>query len=143
MRLFLNFILISGVGWLTDLTSYVTITQLFNITPAYANFISSVVGITYVWCVALKQLFDRSDYRKSIYLPIYWIYQSASILAYSALISIVVASATNSNISEMLGAPVGLVAKIMITVPNLFTNFIFIKFLTSRMRDGVWKYPLQ
>ena len=74
-----------------------------------------MVGVTYVWIVALNRLFDRREYGRSIYLPVYWGYQGASILAYSGLISIISVSAFNSKIGEMLGIPHPLAAKITIT----------------------------
>jgi len=136
MKLFLGFVLISGVGWLLDMMSYAALSQLVGMAPAYANFIASLVGVTYVWIIALNRLFDRREYGKSIYLPVYWGYQGASILAYSALISIVAESAINSKVSEIFGVPFGLVAKIIITAPNLLTNFIFMTILTRFMKPG-------
>ncbi len=136
MKLFLGFVLISGVGWLLDMATYAGLSQLFAAKPSYANFISSMVGVTYVWIVALNRLFDRREYGRSIYLPIYWGYQGLSILAYSGLISIVAASAFNSKIGEILGIPFALAAKIIITTPNLLTNFIFMSALTKFMKPG-------
>ena len=136
MKLFLGFVLISGVGWLLDMASYAGLSQLFTVPPAYANFISSMVGVTYVWIVALNRLFDQREYRRSVYLPIYWGYQGISILAYSALISIVAASAFNSQIGQIFEMPSALVAKLIITGPNLITNFIFMSFLTKFMKPS-------
>jgi hypothetical protein len=136
MKVFLGFVLISGVGWLLDMASYAVLSQVFAVAPSYANFLSSMVGITYVWIVALCRLFDRREYSGSIYLPIYWGYQGASILAYSGLISIVAASAFNSKIGEMIGVPPTFVAKIIITAPNLLSNFIFMSILTKFMKPN-------
>lgn len=136
MKLFLGFVLISGVGWLLDMASYAVLSQLFAVSPSYANFISSMVGVTYVWIVALNRLFDRREYGQSIYLPIYWGYQGISILTYSAIISIVAASAINSKIGQISDMPSALVAKIIITGPNLITNFIFMSFLTKFMKSS-------
>mgnify|MGYP001319084142 CR=1 FL=1 len=136
IKLFLGFVLISGVGWLLDIGFYAALSQLFEMKPSYANFISSMVGVTYVWIVAISRLFDRREFGKSIYLPIYWGYQWISILAYSALITIVAASAINIKIGEILGLQFSLVAKIIITGPNLLTNFIFMTALTRHMKPG-------
>lgn len=134
MRLFLAFALISGIGWLLDMVSYVALSQIFGMTPAYANFISSMVGVTYVWTIAISRLFNRRGYGRSIYLPIYWAYQGVSIAAYSVLISVVAASAINFKVSELLNIPFSFVAKAIITAPNLLTNFIFMKILTNFMK---------
>lgn len=136
MKLFLGFVLISGVGWLLDMASYAVLSQLFAVPPSYANFISSMVGVTYVWIVALNRLFDRREYSRSIYLPIYWSYQGISILAYSVIISIVATSAINFKIGQISDMPSALVAKIIITGPNLITNFIFMSFLTKCMKSS-------
>jgi len=136
MKLFLGFVLISGIGWLLDMLTYAALSQLIGVEPAYANFLSSMVGVTYVWIIALNRLFKRREYSKSIYLPIYWGYQGISILAYSALISVVASSSINFRIGEMLGVHSGLIAKIIITGPNLLTNFIFMTILTRFMKPG-------
>jgi|LNAP01.1.fsa_nt_gb putative flippase GtrA len=136
MKLLLGFVFISGVGWLLDMVSYAALSQLVGAAPAYANFISSIVGVNYVWIIALNRLFDRREYGKSIYLPIYWCYQGISILAYSALISIVATTAINSKIGEIIGVDFDLVAKIIITGPNLLTNFIFMTILIRFMKPG-------
>lgn len=136
MKLFFGFILISGVGWLLDILSYAALSQIVGVAPAYANFISSMIGVTYVWIIALNRLFNRPEHGKSIYLPIYWGYQGVSILTYSGIISAVAASAVSAKIGEILGLPFGFVAKIVITGPNLLTNFIFMTILTRFMKPG-------
>lgn len=137
MNLFLGFVFISGVGWLLDMTSYAGLSQLLTVEPPYANFISSMVGVTYVWIVALNRIFDQRECRRSVYLPIYWSYQGLSILAYSALISVVTRSTLNWEIASMFGMPSEFTAKIIITCPNLMTNFIFMSFLTKLMNRGI------
>ena len=136
MKLFLGFVLISGIGWMLDMLSYAALSQFMGVAPSYANFISSMVGVTYVWIIALNRVFHRRDYGKSIYLPIYWGYQGASIIAYSTLISVVAASAITSRLGEIVGIPLGIIAKILITGPNLFTNFIFMTILTKFMKPA-------
>lgn len=143
MKLFWGFVLISGVGWLLDMVSYAGLSQFYTLQPAYANLISSMVGVTYVWMVALNRLFDRREYCRSIYLPIYWSYQVLSILAYSVVIYMIVATAFNSKIGQIFDIPSALVAKIIVTGPNLITNFIFMLFLTKFMKTGAdRKYTL-
>jgi putative flippase GtrA len=134
MRLFLGFVLVSGVGWLLDLVSYTALTQVAHLAPAYANFISSMVGVTYVWMIALNRLFGKGDYGKSLFLPVYWSYQAASILAYSLLIGLAVSTGFTLWLSQLSHLPPAVVAKILLTAPNLVTNFIFMSFLTKFMK---------
>ena len=143
MRNFLGFVLISGVGWLLDIASYSGLTQLAGVSSPYANSISSMIGVTYVWVIALNRIYDRQDYSRSIYLPIYWGYQAISILAYSALIFIVESSDFNLKFGQIFGVASALVAKIIITIPNLITNFIFMSFLTKFMKSSPEQKHLQ
>ncbi|MCQ2031180.1 hypothetical protein [Stutzerimonas zhaodongensis] len=134
MKKFIGFLVISGVGWMLDFSSYVAMTQLAGFAPAKANFISSMFGVTYVWMVALNKLFDRGGYEKSIFLPVYWGYQVVSIFGYSILVSFIAVSIFNIWLSQVLGVPVEVVAKILLTPPNLITNFIFMNLLVKFMR---------
>lgn len=136
MKLFLGFVFISGIGWLLDIVSYAGLTQFLEMAPSHANVVSSMIGVTYVWIVAINRLFDRREYGKSIYLPVYWCYQGMSILAYSTLISIFSASVFNPKLGYVLGIPFAVMAKIIITVPNLLTNFIFMNILARLMKPG-------
>jgi hypothetical protein len=136
MKVFLGFVLISGLGWLLDLFSFTVMTQLFKLLSAQANFVSSMIGVTYVWGVALKRIFDRGNYGKSIYLPIYWGYQALSISVYSMLISIIADSEFNYRLGQSFEVPIELAAKILLTLPNLLTNFIFMNMLTKFMKSG-------
>ena len=131
MKLFLGFLLVSGVGWILDLLSYTTLTQAFDVSPAFANFASSMVGVTYVWLIALNRVFKRGGHGKYIFLPIYWTYQAVSILGYSMLISIVVVKLVDFGIDQVL--PVAVLAKLMVTPVNLLTNFLFMTVLTKFM----------
>lgn len=133
-KVFWGFLLISGVGWLLDFTSYTVMTQWAELAPAPANFISSMIGVTYVWIVALGRLFNRGDYGRSIYLLVYWGYQAGSILAYSALIGVIFSSGLNVWVAQSLGLPAEVLAKVLLTPPNLVTNFVFMSVLTRRMK---------
>ncbi|UVL98196.1 MULTISPECIES: GtrA family protein [Pseudomonas] len=135
MKLFLGFLLVSGVGWILDLLSYTTLTQAFDVSPAFANFASSMVGVTYVWLIALNRVFKRGGHGKYIFLPIYWTYQAVSILGYSMLISIVVVKLVDFGIDQVLPLPLpaAVLAKLMVTPVNLLTNFLFMTVLTKFM----------
>ncbi|QYY80339.1 GtrA family protein [Pseudomonas sp. B21-041] len=133
MKLFLGFLLVSGVGWILDLLSYTTLTQAFDVSPAFANFASSMVGVTYVWLIALNRVFKQGGHGKYIFLPIYWTYQAVSILGYSMLISIVVVKLVDFGIDQVLPLPAAVLAKLMVTPVNLLTNFLFMTVLTKFM----------
>ncbi|MFJ5237469.1 GtrA family protein [Pseudomonas neuropathica] len=133
MKLFLGFLLVSGVGWILDLFSYTALTQAFGVSPAFANFASSMVGVTYVWMIALNRVFKRGGHGKYVFLPIYWAYQTVSILGYSLLISIVVVKLVDFVVDQAVPLPVAVLAKLMVTPVNLLTNFLFMTVLTKFM----------
>jgi putative flippase GtrA len=137
VKTFIGFIFVSGIGWVLDMLSYTVFTQLFIWTPAFSNFLSSMLGVTYVWSVSLDRLFNRSGYGKSIFLPIYWGYQTLSIFAYSLLIGAVVISQSNVLLSQSSMLPPEVAAKILITPINLLTNFVFMTFLTKFMKKEI------
>lgn len=133
MTLFMGFVFISGVGWILDVGSYAGLSQIFEMPPLFASFVSAMIGVTYVWIIALNRLFERGKYSWSMHLYIYWSYQVASIVAYAAFESIVATSQVNLEIGKILAVEPTLVAKLIITSPNLLTNFIFMSFLTKLM----------
>ena len=133
MKLFLGFLLVSGVGWVLDLDSYTVLTQILDVSPGYANFASSMVGVTYVWVVALNRVFNRGGRDKYIFLPIYWAYQAVSILGYSLLISVVVVNLVDFGVDQAIMLPVAVLAKLMVTPVNLLTNFLFMTVLAKFM----------
>jgi hypothetical protein len=143
MKLFFSFVFISGLGWVIDVALFSFFTHGIGITPAYANFISSIVGVTYVWIVSLNRLFECRELSKSIYLMVYWSYQIISIFTYSVIISYVAATAFNSEAADAIGFTHVLSAKIIITLPNLLTNFIFMSVLTKFMRSSNKQRHLQ
>ncbi|MQT48243.1 hypothetical protein GHO40_16170 [Pseudomonas helleri] len=132
MKFFIDFVLVSGVGWILDLVSYTALTQLLHLPPVYGNFISSMIGVTYVWIVALNRIFNRRGSGKYVFLPIYWVYQGVSILGYSFLISFVV-EVMNFRGDHDVMLPVALLAKLVLTPANLLTNFLFMTVLTKFM----------
>jgi len=134
LKLFIGFVLVSGVGWLLDLLSYTGLTHAAGLPAGYANFMSSMVGVTYVWIVALNRLFGKGGYGRSVFLPIYWGYQAVSILGYSILISLAVPAEFTLWLSQLSHLSPALVAKILLTAPNLMTNFVFMSFLTKFMK---------
>ncbi len=133
MRLVLGFVLISGFGWLFDMATYTVLVNLFDAPPFAANFASSYVGVTFVWLVSLRRLFDVNKGYNKGYLLIYWLFQFISISAYSQGIHWV-AAAVAPNIPAAVPPELAkCLPKVLITPFNLFTNFLFMRYLTGRM----------
>ncbi|MVX62873.1 hypothetical protein GKZ28_04040 [Clostridium chromiireducens] len=72
-----SFILISGMGFVIDFTTYYLLTSFIGIKISYANMISAVPAVTYVFFVATRKTFNAKKSKISItykYLT-YFIYQ--------------------------------------------------------------------
>ena len=131
LPLFLRFLLLSGLGWLCDFAAFALLSRGFGVPPFAANFVSSYVGVTFVWFTSLGIVFQRAGSRQALLL--YWGYQLVSILAYSQLLQ-AVAATLPAALPTAWHATAPLAAKIVVTPLNLLTNFLFMKYLTRSMR---------
>ncbi|MBU2984597.1 GtrA family protein [Saccharophagus degradans] len=130
---FLRFALLSGVGWLCDFGVYSLLVLLTDIGSSSANFISSFVGVTFVYFTSLGYVFRRRDQNRKVFLTSYWAWQAASITAYSVALGLLVASLVNLQLLTELGVNIAIAGKIIITPINLLTNYMFMKWLTRFM----------
>ena len=134
MKLFITFVLLSGIGWLCDFVTFTLLVKLFDVHSFKANFVSSYVGVTFVWFTSLKRVFKFSGKGRNTFLLVYWSFQFVSILIYSQLLHIAVHVIPSVfQLADFSQNP-EIVAKIVVTPFNLLTNFIFMKFLTHFMR---------
>lgn len=133
MKRFLGFTLVSGGGWLLDMLAYTWLTQALSTPAVAANLVSSFLGVSYVWLLALNRVFERGQYGLSGYLLVYWAYQALSISLYSLLISSLTNSLWLQDLSGNL-IPAAVTAKILATPLNLLSNYAFMHWLTGSMR---------
>ena len=127
-----EFIVLSGLGWLCDLVSFALLIKACGLPDFAANFISSYVGITFVWFASLGRVFGVLGFRTGRFLFVYWVFQFFSILAYSQFLHMVVG---DLNTTKLFSGEVEIAAKIIVTPFNLITNFLFMKALTFRMNS--------
>lgn len=137
MKRFLFFALLSGIGWLFDFATFTLMIKVFDVTSFVANFVSSFVGVTFVWFASLKTVFGRTGAARGCFLFTYWGFQFLSILAYSQLLHLLQGSLGGVGLPESLTASLAIFSKIIVTPFNLVTNFIFMKCLTNYMRQGL------
>ncbi|WP_011296914.1 GtrA family protein [Cupriavidus necator] len=133
IRLFLGFALLSGVGWLCDMLTFVLLDRVFGVPVFVANMVSSYVGVTFVWFASLKAVFSQQSSHHSGFLLIYWGFQFCSILLYSQLMHFTANTLHAWPGIAPLAVGVGILAKIIITPFNLVTNFLFMKLLVRFM----------
>lgn len=135
LKTFLGFAFFSGLGWLCDFATYAALVEVVGTSPFSANFVSSYVGVTFVYFTSLRLVFNRVAGNHTLFLSLYWGFQFISILAYSAFLNVVVASVEAQSIIPAIIAFSSIAGKIIITPINLLTNFVFMKFLTRFMKE--------
>ena len=127
---FLIFTLVSGMGWLFDFLSYSFLTIYLNADTLLSNFISSYIGITFVWFYSLKLIFKKEHFNQFA-IWIYWSYQFFSILLYSYLLRFVFIALISFDIVYINEK---LFVKLLVTPLNLVTNFLFMSFLLRKIK---------
>ncbi|WNO07559.1 GtrA family protein [Teredinibacter sp. KSP-S5-2] len=137
IKTFLGFAFLSGMGWICDFATYAFLVERLDQSPALANFISSYVGVTFVYATSLRLVFNKVTNNHTLFLSLYWGYQFVSISLYSGALSYVVNWVEGLSYLSAYGSNSGILGKIIITPINLFTNFIFMKILTEFMTDKV------
>ncbi|WP_089724009.1 GtrA family protein [Candidatus Thiosymbion oneisti] len=135
LRRFSAFAFLSGLGWLCDFGTYTLLVKVIDFPPHAANFVSSYVGVTFVWFTSLKSVFGTAGAFRGQFLVTYWVFQFLSISCYSLLLNLV---AHFLQAQGAFGLPIGqpeILAKIIVTPVNLVTNFLFMKFLSLFMQQ--------
>ncbi len=129
----LQFIGISGIGWVLDFITYV-ILGFFNENHSFNNFISSWVGVTFVFFFATRRVFENNSHI-SIWIKyaIYIIYQFVLIYFISKMLGnideIILFYAAGGFISKFSG----ILAKIIVTPITMFLNFFVLKGVIERL----------
>lgn len=119
-RQFLNFILISGTGWIFDMLIFSSLIYN-NLRPLFANMISSFCGLTYSYLLSSKYIFYNNKEFLIIKFALYIITNIISVLFFSNIIDLV----TISFISN----PV--IIKCGITPLTLLTNFMILSLMNK------------
>ena len=123
----LQFIGISGIGWVLDFTTFI-ILGLFNKNPEMNNYISSWVGVSFVFVFATRKVFDNRGYIPLwVKYVIYIVYQIILISFISRMLGqineIILIHAGASFISKFSS----ILAKIIVTPVTMFLNFFVLK----------------
>lgn len=127
ISVFFRFGALSGLGWLLDFATFIILVEMVAVQGFIANFLSSYVGVTFVFFTSLKFAFRHDGDGRNSFLIIYWGFQFLSIFLYSETLQMLA--------DALIALPFHqLAAKIIITPFNLVTNFLFMKLLVSFMR---------
>lgn len=136
IRQFLSFIAVSGVGFIIDFSVYYYLTAFVRIPVIFANMMSAIPSITWVFLFSTRKIFQATRHTWSIGLK-YALY-----LGYQALLLVIVSSLAQWMYNILLphvfdiwliGRNLNLVCKCMITPITMVCNFLVMKFLTERI----------
>ncbi|SEC12660.1 GtrA-like protein [Paenibacillus sp. GP183] len=136
-RQFFSFIIISGIGWLIDISGFIVITTLFGLSIFHANMISPIPAITYVFWVSTKKTFDeKKSSIKTVYkYLIYFLYQLILLILVSWFGQWIYDIVTKSNLIEIgvILNNLKIIVKFMITPISMLMNFLVMKMLIEKV----------
>ena len=131
----LKFVFTSGIGFILDFCVYAVLTQLAGFKVMQANFISSMLGATFVFIVSTRKIFENS--KKALPLPVKY----GAYIAYQ-LVLIFAASWLGERIDVLINTYVDiwfileyskLASKILIVPFTITCNFFVMRFISERI----------
>lgn len=132
----MSFILISGVGFIIDFTVYYLLTSFCEIDVGYANMISAIPAVTYVFFISTRRTFESGKSKLSLsykYL-IYFIYQIFIVSGVSIFAQVLYINLYKISTEWLLiSSNLNLIIKCMITPITMICNFFVIKFLCEKI----------
>ena len=66
LKQFINFLFLSGIGWLIDFTLYLLFSNVFNLKIIHSNILSSIPAVTFVFFVSTRKIFAKNNSRISL-----------------------------------------------------------------------------
>ncbi len=128
----MNFFIVSGIGWLIDLSIYSFL--IFNDFDVFiSNLTSAGIAVTYVYIISVNKIFSHDNSYIKVRFIIYIAYQILSIVGFTYLIYKTNIFLIGNVASQFLIAYSPLFAKIIITPFNLIVNFVFMKILLEKI----------
>lgn len=61
LKQILSFVVVSGTGWIVDFCIYCFLTYIYKFKVAYANFLSGIPSLTFVFLVSTKKIFTYKE----------------------------------------------------------------------------------
>ena len=130
------FTLISGIGWLMDFGIYMILSSIMDFQVMYANMLSSLPAITFVFTFATHRIFEKSRGRfpLSWKYAIYLLYQGVLVGAVSILAEILYQILGERQLmAGFFSGYLNMLVKCLITPITLLCNFFFMKILLERL----------
>lgn len=132
---FMSFLLVSGVGWIMDFSIYFVLTHFANFNVGFANILSSIPAITYVFIMSNKKIFENLHSKLSLKIKylIYFAYQLLLLLSISLFGEFLYNKLVNLLTIEFLLNNLKIFIKILITPITMTINFIVMKNLIEKL----------
>lgn len=130
----MKFAALSGTGWLADMALLLLLVKFAAMPASVANVISSSVAAVSVFLVSRHFVFDKAEGRLAGRVGLYFAYTLVVILIASVAMDFVGAYlATWGRHLDLAVSASGLaaVAKVIITPPQLFMNFLASRLLAE------------
>ena len=132
-----KFLAVSGTGWVIDFGVFLMLTSFLQFNVAYANMISCIPSLTFVFLVSTHKVFARSRTNVPLYAKyiIYFAYQMVMVFCVSWLgqwLYDAVAATQLMNIA-LIAANLKLLCKICITPITMTINFCVMKVLSEKL----------
>jgi putative flippase GtrA len=136
LKQLISFILISGVGFILDFTIYYLLVNIVGVKLAYANMISAIPAVTYVFLVSTRKTFNTKKSKISLvykYL-IYFIYQIFLVTLISFLAQILYDKFYEfSTRWIIIENNFKMIIKCLITPITMTCNFLVMKILCEKI----------
>lgn len=136
VRQIIRFVGISGVGWLIDFALYTILTAALDLSVGYANFLSAIPAITFVFIISTRHTFVQNPAGFPLWSKylIYVAYQLVLLLVVSfinqSLYDLMLRLLPNNASISALGPTI---TKALITPITLLCNFLVLRHITERM----------
>ena len=133
----IKFLITSGVGWIIDFFVFTILTRFFSIEVIYANIISSIPAITFVFFVSVKKTFvvRRKKFRLKDKYLIYVAYQIILVLCISYIAQeLYLALREMATFRQtVIYSNLSIITKILITPITMITNFFIMKLIIEKI----------
>ena len=129
----IKFVGLSGVGWILDFTTFIFL-GLFSKNLVLNNYLSSLVGFTFVFFASTIKLFVSHSK-----IPLFWkyiiygVYQLIIIFLVSLLLNVIDKSIQQNITIDFILKYSAIISKIIITPITIICNFFVMKGLIEKI----------
>ena len=135
MRQALQFVGVSGLGWLLDTTIFLALSTLAGWGPMPANLLSATCAVLFVFAWSSRAIFRPNDGSVAQKVFVLVAFNALVILAASWILAEVAGLLDRSLAALGAAVPLALVrltAKILVTPVTLALNFVVMRYLVER-----------